>query len=161
MPSSQPSFASPPRDLHDDATCTTRSRSFTNFEAKLENPSPTCFTTKKATGCRLVSPHHLHPLIDFEAQTDKPHTNWFWGPNQETVAVVLRSNHSQTIATNFEAKSGNLRFSSMPRVWCGSHTVSPDLPIVRPPSTWLVLDHPWSSTPSLILLPQSSSLPFL
>jgi hypothetical protein len=60
-------FASLPRDLYDDATCTTRRRSFTSFEAKLENPSLTCFVMKQATGCQRVSSHRLHPLIDFEA----------------------------------------------------------------------------------------------
>jgi hypothetical protein len=41
---------------------------------------------------------------------------WFWGPNQEIIVVVLRSNHWQTVATSFEAKLRNLRFSSLPRV---------------------------------------------
>jgi hypothetical protein len=60
------------------------------FEAKLGNPTPTCFTMKQATGCRRVSSHRLHPVIGFEAQTDKPPPTWFWGPNQETVMVILR-----------------------------------------------------------------------
>jgi hypothetical protein len=45
---------------------------------------------KQAIGCRRVSSHHLHPLIGFEAQTDKPPPTWFLGPNQETVMVILR-----------------------------------------------------------------------
>jgi hypothetical protein len=73
--------------------------------------------------------------------------------------MVLRPNHWQTIATGFEAKPGNPRFSSPPRVRYGSHTMSPDLLVIRPPSTRLVPDHPRSSTPSLLLMPRSSSLP--
>jgi hypothetical protein len=65
----------------------------------------------------------------FKGQTKKP-SWWFWGPNH------------QTVATDFDAKSGNSCFSSPPRVRCGSHTVSPDLLIVQPPSNWLVPDHP-------------------
>jgi hypothetical protein len=41
MPSNQPSPASLPRNLCDDATCTTHHRSFTSFEANLGNPNPT------------------------------------------------------------------------------------------------------------------------
>jgi hypothetical protein len=44
-------------------------------------------------------------------------------------------------------------------VWSRPHTILPDLLIIRPPSTRPVLDHPRSSTPGLLLLPQSSSLP--
>jgi hypothetical protein len=71
-PSNWPSFALLPCDLRDDATCTTRHRSSASFDAKLENPSPTCFTMKQAARCRCVSTHRLQPLIDFEVQTDKP-----------------------------------------------------------------------------------------
>jgi hypothetical protein len=154
-PLNQPSFASLPRDLRNDATCTIRRRSSTRFEAKLGNSSPTCITMKQAAGCRCVSALRLHPVIGFEAQTDKPPPTLFWGPNQETVVVGLRQKHWQTIATGFEAKPGNPRFSSPPCVWCGSHTALPDLLIVQPPSTQLVPDHPWSFAPSLLLLPWS------
>jgi hypothetical protein len=102
-------------------------------------------------------PTNLLPL-GFKAQTKKP-SWWFWGPKQVTVALVFRPNHWQTIAVGFEAKLKNPRFSSPPRVRCRSHTASPDLLIVRPPSTRLVPDHPRSSTSSLLLLPQSSSFP--
>jgi hypothetical protein len=172
-------LASLPHDLRDDATCTTRRRSFAIFEAKQGNPSLTCFTMKQATGCRCVFSQHLHPLISFEVQIDKSpptwfwcanqqtiavilmpkspnHQPWFWGPNQETIAVALRPNHWQTIATDLEAKPENPHFSSPPRAWCGSHTTSTDLLIIRPPSTRLLPDHPRSSAPSILLLPQSS-----
>jgi hypothetical protein len=107
---------------------------------------------------------------------------WFWGPNEETVAViltpkspnrsckfwvpnrktratgfeakpektvrvVLRSNHSQTVDLGFEAQPRNLRSSST-RARCRPHTASPDLPIVRPPSTQPV-------RPSLVLCTRS------
>jgi hypothetical protein len=95
-PSNQPSYAALPRDLRDDATCTTHHHSFASFEAKLENPSPSCFPMKQAAGYQCVSSHHLHSLISFEAQTDKPPplgfeaqtkkpSQWFWGPNYQTV----------------------------------------------------------------------------
>jgi hypothetical protein len=71
------SSASSPHDLHDDITYTIYRRSSTSFEAKLENPSSTCFVMKQPSGCRRVSSHHLHPLIGFEAQTDKPAPTWF------------------------------------------------------------------------------------
>jgi hypothetical protein len=70
--SNRSSFTSLPRDLGDDARCTTRRRSFTSFEAKLGNPIPTCFTMKQATGCQRVFSHRLHPLIGFEVRIDKP-----------------------------------------------------------------------------------------
>jgi hypothetical protein len=113
-------------------------------------------------------PINLLP-VGFEAQTKKP-SRLFWGPNHQTIDLAFGAqtkkpsrwfwdpNH-QTNATGFGAKPENPRFSPLPHVWCGSHKVSPDLPIVRPPSTWLVPDHPRFSTPCLLLLPLSSSLP--
>jgi hypothetical protein len=32
---------------------------------------------KQAAGCQCVSAHRLHPLINFEVQTAKPHPTWF------------------------------------------------------------------------------------
>jgi hypothetical protein len=98
--------------------------------------------------CSLVLRRKLINLLPlgFEVQTKKS-SWWFWGPNY------------QTLTSRFEAKPENPRFSSPPCVWCRSHTVAPDLPIVRSPSTRLVLDYSWSSAPSLLLLPRSSSLP--
>jgi hypothetical protein len=74
--------------------CITRRRSFINFEAKLGNPSLTFFVMKQATGCWRVSSHLLHPRIGFEAQTDKPPPTLFWGPNQETITIILRPKSS-------------------------------------------------------------------
>jgi hypothetical protein len=114
-PSNWLSFASLPHDLCDDATCTTRRHSSASFEAKLEIPSPTCFPTKQAIRCRRVSSHHLHLLISFEAQTDKPPPTWFCDSNQKIITVILRPkspNRScrfwginwKTRASGFEAK---------------------------------------------------------
>jgi hypothetical protein len=87
--SNWPSFTSLLCDLHDDDTCTTCHRYFASFEVKIGNPSSTCFAMKQAIGCRCVSSRRLHPLIDFEAQIDKPPPTCFWGTNQETIAVIL------------------------------------------------------------------------
>jgi hypothetical protein len=109
-------------------------------------------------------PTNLPPL-GFEVQTNKA-SRWFCGTNHHTIAasfevqigkhkrLVLRPNH-QTIATSFEANPGetvNLGFeakqtnlfSSSPCAWCWLHTASPNMLIIRPSSTRLVLDHPQS-----------------
>jgi hypothetical protein len=44
-----------------------------------------------------MSSHRLYPLIGFEAQTNKPPPTWFWGPNKETVVVILRPNSSTLV----------------------------------------------------------------
>jgi hypothetical protein len=115
-PLNRPSFVSHLRNLHDDATYTTRGHSFTSFEAKLGNTSLTCFPMKQITGCRRMSSHHLHPNISFSAQTSKPRPTWFWGPNQEIVMMILWAqspNHGcqfwgpnqETRVSGFEAKA--------------------------------------------------------
>jgi hypothetical protein len=75
-----------------------------------------------------------------------------------TVATGFKAKPEETRNLGFEAKPRNM-CSSSPCAWCRLHTVSPDLSIVRPSSTRLVLDHPWFSATSLLLLPRSSSLP--
>jgi hypothetical protein len=52
-------------------------------------------------------------LRQFCGATDKPKPAWFWGTNQETVAVILRPNH-QTRAAGFEAQT---RKPSTTLVW--------------------------------------------
>jgi hypothetical protein len=86
-------------------------------------------------------------------------------------STILRCKPINLIPFGFEAqitkpstpilrlKLENLRFLCSSYVRYGSHTVSSDLPIIRPPSTRLVPDHPRSSGPSLLLLPRSSPLP--
>jgi hypothetical protein len=181
MPSNWPSFASLQCDLCDDATCTTRCRSSSSFEAKIGNPSPNCFIMKQAVGYRRVSSYRLYPLIGFEAQTDKPPphgfeaqtkklSRWIWGPNYQTVNLGFEAQTKkpsqwfwgQTTDKPYPSvlrpKSRNPHFSSPPRVRCESHITSPDLLIVWPPSTQLVPDHPRSSAPSLLLMSWCSSL---
>jgi hypothetical protein len=114
-------------------------------------------------------PTNLLPL-GFEVQTKK-HSQWFWGLNHQTIDLSFEAQtkklsqwcwgqtNNQTVVTGFEAKLENLCFSYPPCVWCRSHTPSPNLPIVWPPSTLLVPDDSQSSTPSLLLLPRTSSLP--
>jgi hypothetical protein len=70
--------------------------------------------------------------------------------------LVLRPK-PETIDLGFEAQPRNSRSSSS-CVRYGPHTASPDLLIIRPPSTRHVIDHPRSSTPDLLLLPRFSSL---
>jgi hypothetical protein len=43
------------RNLHDDATCTTRRYASVSLQARLENPSQTCFHAKQAARSRCVS----------------------------------------------------------------------------------------------------------
>jgi hypothetical protein len=124
-PSNQPSFPWLPCGLCDDVMCTTHRRSFTNFEAKLGNHCPTCFVMKQAIVCRCVSPHRLHPLIGFEAQTDKPPSTWFLGPNQETVMVILRPK-SQNRDLGFWAQTKKLA-----QWFLGQTTDKPSSPVLR------------------------------
>jgi hypothetical protein len=105
----------------------------------------------------------------FCGTTDKPYSAWFWGQNKETIAVILWSKspnrsyrfwgpNQETVDLGFEAIPRNPH-SSLPCARYRPHTVSPDLSIVRPPSTQPALDHSQSSTSGLLLLPRSSLLP--
>jgi hypothetical protein len=93
---------------------------------------------------------------DFEV---KPLTNCrhrFCGPDRrETVQVVLRPNHSQTVDLGFEAQPRN-SCSSFPHAWCRPHTVPPDLSIAHPLSIQPVRPSPvlctMSPTPAMILI---------
>jgi hypothetical protein len=84
-------------------------------------------------------------------------SKWFWGQTTRTVATYFEAKPRETVNLGFEAKPRNPHFLT-PCAQCRPHTASPDLSIVRPPNTRHVLDHPQSSTPSLLLLPQSSLL---
>jgi hypothetical protein len=80
-------------------------------------------------------------------------------PNKKkTIATSFEAKPGETVDLGFEAKPRNPR-SSSPHAWCRSHTTSPDLSVIWQPSTRPMLHHPWSSAPSLLLLPRSSSLP--
>jgi hypothetical protein len=106
---------------------------------------------------------------DFVGQITKPQlpvlkpnpgnpSEWFWGQTARIVATGFEVKQGETIDLGFDAEPRNVRASSTCG-WCRPHIASPDLSIVRPQSTWLVLDHPRSSAPSLLLLPRFSSLP--
>jgi hypothetical protein len=111
-------------------------------------------------------PRNCHS--DFVGQITKPQllvlrpksgspSEWFWGQTTRTVAIGFDVKLGETVNLGFEAKPRNSRSSSS-CARCRSYTMSPNLSIVRPPSTWPVLDHVRSSAPSLLLLPQFSSL---
>jgi hypothetical protein len=97
-----------------------------------------------------------HSLHGFVAQTKKP-PRWFWWPNHQTRTNGFEAQTEKPVDLCFEAQPRN-PCSSSPHTRCRPHTASPNLLIARPPSTQLVLDHPRSSAPGL-LLPRSSSLP--
>jgi hypothetical protein len=84
-------------------------------------------------------------------------SEWFWGQNTRTVTTDFEAKPGKTIDLGFEAKLRNSR-SLSPSVRCRPHIPSPDLSIVQPSSIRPVLDYSWSSAPSFLLLPRSSSL---
>jgi hypothetical protein len=94
--------------------------------------------------------------LSFETQIKKL-LWWFWYSNHQIRAVGFESQPEKHVHLDFKSQLRNSRFS-FPCVWYRPHTVSPDLPIVRPPSTRSVFDHLRSSTPGLLLLSRSSSL---
>jgi hypothetical protein len=149
--------------------CTTHSRVSISLEVRLKNYRLTCFQTKQAARSQLVSRADPTPLRKFCGAIAKPNSAWFWDPTQQTVTVILRSKspnwscwfwglNRQTIDLGFDAQPRNSH-SSSPCARYRSHTTSPDLPIVRPPNTWTVLDYARSSATGLLLLHKSSSLP--
>jgi hypothetical protein len=101
-------------------------------------------------------PTNLLPL-SFEAQTKKL-LWWFCCPNYQTSGADFEAQTGKPDDPGFEAQPRNPCFLS-PRARYRLYTASHDLPIIRPLSTWPVLDYPQSSAPSLLLLPRSSSLP--
>jgi hypothetical protein len=117
----------------------------------------------------MIVPRRLHPPmgfmtqptnhkpLSFEAQNKKP-VRWFCGLNHQTVAAGFEAQTGKPADLGFEAEQKNSRSSSLYAPY-RPHKVSPNLSIVRSPSTRPVLDHPQSSAPSLLLLPWSSSLP--
>jgi hypothetical protein len=65
------------RNLYDGATCTTRRRASTSLQARLGNPSQTCFHVKQAARSRRVSRADLHPSV-------------LWRNRQTEACLVLR-----------------------------------------------------------------------
>jgi hypothetical protein len=80
-------------NFHDGVTCTTRHRAPATLEARLENPILTCFHVKQAPRSRRV-PRAVFIIHRFCDVTDKPYPAWFYGPNQEIIAVILRPKSS-------------------------------------------------------------------
>jgi hypothetical protein len=201
------------RNLRDGARCATHRRASASLEARLGNPSQTCFHVKQAARSQHVS-HAIPSSHRFCGAIDKLKPAWFWGPNQESIAVilmpkspnrsyqfwgpnreilhhlgfeaqprnchhrfwgqnreivatdfeaksgetvlvVLRPNHSQTVDLCFEAQSRNSRSSSS-RARCRPHIAPPDLSIAQPLSTQPVRPSPifyiGSPTPATILI---------
>jgi hypothetical protein len=106
---------------------------------------------------------------DFVGQITKPQlpvlrhkpknpSEWFWGQTTRTVSTGFKAKSGETVGIGFEAKLRNTH-SSSPYARCRPYKASPDLWIIRPPSTRPVLDHPQSSASSLVFLPRSTSLP--
>jgi hypothetical protein len=106
---------------------------------------------------------------DFEVKSVKTVVTGFEDKPEKIIPIVLMSNHWQTVSMilwpnlwqtvdlGFEAQPRN-SCSSSPRARYRLHTTSPDLLIVRPPSTRHVRPSR-SSTPGLLLLPRPLSLP--
>jgi hypothetical protein len=76
--SARPSSACLRRNFLDGATCTTRRRSSASLQARLENPSQTCFHAKQAARSRRVSHADLPPSV-------------LWCNRQTEAHLVLRS----------------------------------------------------------------------
>jgi hypothetical protein len=76
--STRPSSTCLRRNFHDGATCTTRRRTSTSLQARLRNPSKTCFHTKQAARSQRVSHANLHPSV-------------LWRNRQTEAHLVLRS----------------------------------------------------------------------
>jgi hypothetical protein len=134
------------------------------FEAQTGKPEVTSFVAKP--GETVATSFETKPekivATDFEAKLEKTVTTGFEVKPEKTIPVVLKLNHSQTVHLGFDPQLRNPRYSSS-RAWCRPHTVSPDLLIVRPPSTRPV----WPSliictrshTPAMILIAAHHAAP--
>jgi hypothetical protein len=149
-----------PRNHHSDFEAQITKPELSVLRPKLGNPSPPWFwvSTKKPTvkfeakpGETVAAGFEAKLLetvgTSFEAKVEKTVATCFEAKLAKTVRVVLRPNYSQIVDLGFKAQPRNSRSSSS-RARCRPHTVSPDLSIVRPPSTRPV-------RPSLILCTRS------
>jgi hypothetical protein len=155
----------------------------TSFEAKLEKTVATSFEVKLEK--TVAADFEAKPLetvaAGFEAKLPETVTTGFEAKPTKTVRVVLRSNHSQTVAIGFEAQTdekssewfwGQTTHKPLTLVFrLNQKTHAPHLHVhsadrtqrhltPRSPDHWVLdpCDHPWSSTPGLLLLPRFSSL---
>jgi hypothetical protein len=121
-----------------------------------------CGATHKTIAHFVLRPKPRNHRANFMGQITKPQlpvlrpkqgkpSEWFWGQTTKTVATGFEAKLGETVNLGLEAKPRNSHFSS-PRAQCRPYTTSPDLSIVRPPSTQHVLHHPQSSAPSLLHL---------
>jgi hypothetical protein len=94
----------------------------------------------------------------FWSQTVRNHRHRFWRQTGKTVWVVLRSNHSQTVAIGFEAHTDE----KLSEWFCGQTTHKPSTLVLRlnqeTHAPRLHVHGLRSSAPGLLLLPWSSSL---
>jgi hypothetical protein len=77
-------------NLRNGVTCTTRRRASASLQARLENPSQTCFHAKQAARSRRVSHANLHSLV-------------LWH-NQQTKACLVLSPKPRNCRGDFEAQ---------------------------------------------------------
>jgi hypothetical protein len=158
--SSRPSSTCLRRNLHDGATCITHRRASASLQARLRNPSQTCFHAKQAarsqrvshadllasvlwhnrqTEARLVLGHKpRNRRSDFKAQITKPEL------------PVLRPNRETLHHVGFEAQPGNRPPVLRP------NQEKPSPPVLRP--NWRkpsppVLRPNWRKPSSVILRP--------
>jgi hypothetical protein len=86
----RPSSACLRRNLRDGVTCTTRCRASASLQARLKNPSQTCFDAKQAARSRRVSRADLPPLV-------------LWR-NRQTEAHLVFRHKSRSRRVDFEAQ---------------------------------------------------------
>jgi hypothetical protein len=180
--STRPSSASSPRGFRDDATCTIYAtpplvlrldweivaRLASRWSKPLDLDACLApFSSPRRFCGAIAKPRNCHR--NFVGQIAKPQLlvlspnprnprEWFWGQTTRIVATSFEVKPRETVNLSFEAQRRNSR-SSSPFEPCRPRTASPGISIVWPSSTQPVLDHPRSSAPSLLLLPQSLSLP--
>jgi hypothetical protein len=71
--STHPSSSCLRRNLRDGATCTTRRRASASLQARLGNPSQTCFDAKQAARSRRVSRTDLPPSVLWRNRQTEAH----------------------------------------------------------------------------------------
>jgi hypothetical protein len=133
---------------------------------QIRKPYPTCFQAKQVTRSRRVSCTVLLPSILWHNRQTvarmvlRPKPRWFWRLNHQIRTADFEAKIRKPVDLGFEAQQRNPRASS-PCARCRLHMASSDLPIIWPPSTRPVLEHPRSSAQGLLLLPKFSSLPVM
>jgi hypothetical protein len=119
----------------------------TSLEAKLEKIIATSFEAKPVKTVRVVlrSNHSQTVTIGFEVETDEKPSQWFWGQTTDKPSILVLRLNQEICAPHLHVHDAD-RTQRHPTSRSASHRV-PDL-----------CDHPWSSTPGLLLLPWSTSL---